>query len=509
MDLEKLVAPGINWLLISAPLLIMAWGVLLMVADLVVDSFRKDDHRQWAAGFSIVGLLLAGALSLYQWVNNITGSTFIPYQETVTEGATIVSAVAPAMVVLDSYAIFLNLLFVACGVFGILISLNYLGKVAIVEKLEYYMLVLFSISGMMLMGMANDLILVFIALELLSIPLYILCGMARPKLESEEAGIKYFLLGAFSSAFLVFGLALVYGATGSTALPTIAANFTGTPIALAGLALILVGLGFKVGAVPFHMWTPDVYEGAPTSVTAFMSVGAKIGGFAALIRFLIATIPAGEAEKWAAAVAILAALTMIVGNVVALAQNNIKRVLAYSSIAHAGYILMAVAANPMNQDNYGVTGALVYMLSYLFTTFGAFAIILMVERNNYEGVSMDDYKGLAKHNLWYALALTLFMLSLTGMPLTGGFIGKYYVFNAAIQGQMYWLAIVGVLTSVVSAYFYLRVVFYMFMYEGETVLEEKMPLTFTVIVAAVVTLFLGIAPMPFITFTQQALLLLQ
>lgn len=482
----EFIAPSVNIAAIMPVFIVASWGIALMVLDMLF----KHDRRQWSAWFSIVGLLLAGAQTIGMW--GYTGGTFTP-------------ADGYPMVVADGFVHFLNLLFVATGVLGILLSLSYLGKTAIVERAEYYMLILFSISGMMLMGAANDLILMFIALELLSMPLYILSAMARPNAESEEAGMKYFLLGAFSSSFLVFGLALIYGATGSTSLPLVAQNFSvSDPIALAGLALSLVGLGFKVGAVPFHMWTPDVYEGAPTAVTAFMSVGAKIGGFAALIRFFIGNLPAGAAEVWVPAMAIMAALTMILGNVVALAQTNVKRMLAYSSIAHAGYILMAIASAPASGQ--GVSAALYYMLAYLFTNMGAFAIIIMVERPNNQGMLVEDYKGLAKNNFGYALLLAYFMLSLTGMPLTGGFLGKFFVFKATLDAGLIWLAVIGALTSVVSAYYYLRVVFYMFMYEGEGTMEAQNPLAWTVGIAAVATILLGLMPAPWLTLATDAVM---
>ena len=477
--------PSINLALILPFVVVVSSGIVLMVLDMLI----KHDHKQWTAWFSIAGLLLAGGITLATW--NTSGGTFTPLG-------------GHPMLVVDGYVHFLNLLFVISGILSILISLSYLGKTAIVERAEYYMLILFSTSGMMLMGAANDLMLVFIALELLSIPLYVLSAMSRPNLESEEAGIKYFLLGAFSSGFLIFGFALIYGATGSMSLPVVAQNFSASdPIALAGLALSLVGLGFKVGVVPFHMWTPDVYEGAPTAVTAFMAVGAKIGAFAALLRLFLGHLPQEAAAVWVPAIAVIAALTMILGNVVALAQTNIKRMLAYSSIAHGGYMMMAVAAGPATGQ--GVSAALYYLLAYLFTSMGAFAIVVMVERPNNEGLQLDDYKGLAKNNLGYALLLTYFMLSLTGMPLTGGFLGKFFVFKASIDAGLIWLALVGALTSVISAYYYLRVVFYMFMVEGEGVLESHAPLAWTVGIAAVATMILGLFPAPWLALTSEAI----
>ena len=355
---------------------------------------------------------------------------------------------------------------------------------------------------MMLMGMANDLILVFVALELLSIPLYILCAFARPRLESEESAMKYFLLGAFSSGFLVFGIALIYGATGATALPAVLAGLSGgSGLGLAGVALLLVGFAFKVAAVPFHSWTPDVYEGAPTVVTAFMSVGAKVGGFAAMMRVFMAAFP-NVADTWVPVLAVLSALTMVVGNVAALGQQNIKRMLAYSSIAHAGYIMMAVAAG----SDLGISAALFYMLAYLFTNMGAFALVAAVERRDGSGLRLEDYKGLAKRHPVIALVLAYFMLSLTGIPPSGGFTGKFFVFQAALEADLLWLTIVGVVTTVVSGYFYLRVVFMMFMFEGEGMIRLRPALGLAVALALIGTLLLGFAPGPWYEMARQAVI---
>jgi NADH-quinone oxidoreductase subunit N len=268
-----------------------------------------------------------------------------------------------------------------------------------------------------------------------------------------------------------------------------------------GAVLILVGLAFKVAAVPFHMWTPDVYEGAPTSVTAFMSVGAKVAGFAALIRIFIYALP-DISEAWVPALAVIAALTMIGGNVIALAQRNVKRMLAYSSIAHAGFIMMGVAAAVESQE--GMSAALFYMLAYLFTNLGAFAIVIAVERKDNQGVLLDDYKGLYKRSPLLALALAYFMLSLTGIPPTGGFTAKFGVFGAVINADMTWLAIIAVITSVISAYFYLRVVFYSFMYDGEGEVIVKPAIAVAVVVALVFTFLLGVYPDPFFEAAREA-----
>jgi NADH-quinone oxidoreductase subunit N len=435
---------------------------------------------------SLVGIVLAFIQTIGLW--GVQRGTFIP------EGGT-------PMVMVDNYSLFINAIILLTAFMTVLISLDYLRK-ADLERGEYYYLMLFSVSGMMLMAMANDLILIFLALELLSIPLYVLSGFARPRLDSEESALKYFLLGAFASGFLVFGIAMVYGATGTTALPEVLDSaVAGSELLFVGAVLILVGLAFKVAAVPFHMWTPDVYEGAPTSVTAFMSVGAKVAGFAALIRIFIYALP-DISEAWVPALAVIAALTMITGNVIALVQRNVKRMLAYSSIAHAGFIMMGVAAAVDSQE--GMSAALFYMLAYLFTNLGAFAIVIAVERKDNQGVMLDDYKGLYKRSPLLALALAYFMLSLTGIPPTGGFTAKFGVFGAVINADMTWLAVIAVITSVVSAYFYLRVVFYSFMYDGEGEVVVKPAIAAAVVVALVLTFLLGVYPEPFFDAAREA-----
>ena len=474
--------PTLNLTIILPVLLVIGWGVALMVLDL----FLAEDKKKWLAWLSLIGLVLALGQSIALWGDSY--ETFIPVGGT-------------AMIVVDNYATFLNVLYLLTGILTILLAVNYLDK-ARLSQCEFYLLILFSISGMMLMGMSNDLIMVFLALELLSIPLYILSGYDRKRNASEESALKYFLLGAFSSGFFMFGIVLMYGATGSTALPVIAANIgEGGALSMGAMALLLVGFGFKVAAVPFHMWTPDVYQGAPTAVTAFMSVGAKIGGFAAMIRLFMGVLPQ-MGDIWVPVIAVLAALTMIVGNVVALAQQNIKRMLAYSSIAHAGYILMAVASN----TDQGVSAALFYMMSYLFTNLGAFAIVIAIERQGNQGLSLDDYKGLAKRSPGLALILAYFMLSLTGVPPTGGFSGKFFVFRSLMDANpdLLWLMIVGVLTSVVSGYFYLRIVYYAFMVDGEGQAEMKPALNTAVTLALVATVILGFLPSYWFELTQAA-----
>jgi NADH-quinone oxidoreductase subunit N len=482
-------APSLNFLLIAPVVVVAGWGMLLMLIELFLPDESQETWLQWVPWLTLAGLLVAFFQTVGLWG---------------FEGGTFALAGGNPMIVVDNFATFLNATFLLTGMITVLISVNYLRRTGL-ERAEFYMLMLFSISGMMLMGMANDLILVFLALELLSIPLYIMSGLAWPRTDSEESAMKYFLLGAFSSGILVFGIALTYGATGSTQLPVVLANIAdGGSLGLAGAAFMLVGFAFKVAAVPFHMWTPDVYQGAPTAVTAFMSVGAKVGGFAAMMRVFVTALPQ-IGETWVTAVAVLSALTLIVGNVVALAQPNIKRMLAYSSIAHAGYIMIAVAASLKSPD--GVSAALFYMLAYLFTNLGAFAVVIAVERKTNEGVELDDYKGLARRSPLLALAMAYFMLSLTGVPPTGGFSGKFYIFRAALEADLLWLAIVGVITSVISGYYYLRVVFLMYMSDGEGEVVDGWGLnTAAVALTVLATLILGFLPGTWFDVVREAAL---
>jgi NADH-quinone oxidoreductase subunit N len=369
---------------------------------------------------------------------------------------------------------------------------------------------MFSISGMMLMAMAADLIVIFLALELLSIPLYILAGFARPRSESEEAAIKYFLLGAFASGFVVYGVAVTFGASGYTGLAKIfqavQAGTVDLTLLAIGAALILVGLGFKVAAVPFHMWTPDVYQGAPSSVTAFMAVGAKIGGFAALLR-IFATSLGVLAVDFTIVLWWLAVLTMILGNVVAIAQKNIKRMLAYSSIAQAGFILMALV--PYGQEEVledAVAAALLYLLAYALMNFAAWAVVITMEKAEGKGLQLSDYAGLGRKYPILAAIMTVAMLSFTGIPPTLGFIGKFYLFRSVVGAGFVWLAIIGVLTSLVSAYYYLRVVIYMYMQSGEPVAQRDTWVYLTAGITGLGIIVFGIFSLPLLNWAYQAAL---
>lgn len=460
------------------------WASMLLVLDLFIPRGSKG----LTAFLAAVGLGLTLGITLVQ-----AGSSSLGFN---------------GMVVLDGFSVFLNALLLVSGLLGIALAYGYVRRMGL-ERGEYYTLMLFSVVGMMLMVQAADLIVVFIALELLSIPLYVLAAFNNRRPESEEAGLKYFLLGAFSTGFVVYGIALVFGAAGSTSLygiVTAAASSAPTLLLSIGAALILVGFGFKVAAVPFHMWTPDVYQGAPTAVTAFMSSGAKIAGFAALLRVFAIAFPSLTADL-TPILAALAALTMIIGNLIAVSQNNIKRLLAYSSIAHAGYILMAFVpyGNPQVMP-VSVAAGLFYLVAYAVTNFGAWGVVIALEKEDGKGLEISDYAGLFWKNRPLAIAMTIFLLSLIGFPPTIGMVGKFYLFRAVIDGGFVWLAIVGVLTSLVSAYYYLRVVVTMFMQEGEPQAASEFWLNFTWGMTALVTVIVSFVPQLLFEWASNAVL---
>lgn len=468
---------------ILPPLVLMVGSLIILLADL----FIPRPLKSITALLSIATLAISMLTLPFLWGMRLTGFS--------------------GMTSLDGYALFLDGLVAVIGIIVLLLTLRYNHDRGIMRG-EFYPLLLLSISGMMLMAHSVNLLMVFIAIELLSIPLYILCGIARPRADSEESALKYFLLGSFASGFLVYGIALVYGATGSTALSAItsaitAGGFDQTLYLYGGIALLLVGLGFKVAAVPFHMWTPDVYDGAPTTVTAFMATATKVAGFAALLRvFLFGLAPL--ITTWQPIIAALAVLTMLIGNIIALAQTNLKRMMAYSSIAHAGYVLIGVAAG----NEMGVVGVLFYLSSYAFTTLAAFAVMTYMGNVNGEDQSISAYAGLIHRKPVAALVMALAMFSLTGIPPTAGFAGKYFLFQSAISSGLVAVAIVGVLTSVISAYFYLRVVVTMFMRD-----PEMQPAVFgasnwgrNVAIAITVagTILLGVLPAPLLDIITQA-----
>jgi len=478
--------PSTDYEVLTPYILLTVWACILLLVDLFIPKGRKGI----TALLSALGLGLTLSFTLIQIGKEQVGFN--------------------GMVVVDGFSIFINVLLLISGLLGVALAYGYVKRMGI-ERGEYYILLLFSVTGMMLMAQAADLIIVFLALELLSIPLYVLAAFAHPKLESEEAGMKYFLLGAFSTGFVVYGVALIFGATQSTSLVAIvesASHSSSNLLLTIGAALLLVGFGFKVAAVPFHMWTPDVYQGAPTAVTAFMSSGAKIAGFAALLRVFATAFPSIATDMtgvlWA-----LAALTMIVGNIIAISQTDIKRLLAYSSIAHAGYILMAFVpyGNPDPKiASTAVAAGLFYLVSYAVTNFGAWGVVIALEKKEGKGLAIEDYAGLGKKHPALAAAMTVFILSLIGFPPTLGMVGKFYLFRSAIDGGFTGLAIIGVLTSLISAFYYLRVVVNMYMKEGDPAVEQETWLGFTTGAMAVVTVVVSLVPQFLFAWASSAVL---
>lgn len=480
--------PQIDLILIAPMLTVFGWATALLLIDVF---FVPDDQKKITGYLALVGLAVAALIAVPLW--NRTGVTF------------------SGMVVLDNFALTLNWIFLLVGALSIALALDYLPRQGI-EQGEFYPLIMFATGGMLLLAQATDLIVVFLGIELLSITLYILTGFAYPRIASEEAGMKYLLLGAFAAGFFVYGIALIFGATGTVNLARIGAyvaqpgfSVVDNPLLLAGAGLVLVAFGFKIALVPFHMWTPDVYEGSPTPVAAFMSVGTKGAALAALLRIFEIALPELR-EVWLPVLGGLAVLTMAVGNIGAIAQNNVKRMLAYSSVGHAGYIVLGIlAATPR-----GTEAFLFYLLAYALTNLGAFAVLIVLEQRGEAAWSMDDFAGLWQRQPYLAVAMALFMLSLAGVPPTAGFVGKFFVFTAAWEAGLGWLALVGVLTSAIAAFFYLRIIITMFMREP---VREVQPLLFRglavgIVVAVIGVVGLGLAPMPFINLVQQSVIAL-
>jgi len=461
-------------------LIVIGTGIVVLLLDLV----PPRDSKAHLGTLALAGLVGALLTSMMRW-----GADGRAFRD---------------MVVLDQLALFFHVAITYAAALVILLSVDYLRRTG-AESGEYYALVLFSTSGMLLLTSAGDLIVVFLAVELMSLSLYVLSGLFTRRREGPEASMKYFLLGVFASAFLLYGIALVYGATGTTNFERIAAAVAGRPhdpLFMVGLGLLMVGFGFKVSSVPFHMWVPDVYQGAPTSVTAFIATGSKAAVFAVLIRLIIAAFRAFQAD-WAMLLWVLAVLTMTVGNVVAVAQSNLKRMLAYSSIAHVGYMLVGLVAGGTS----GAAAVLFYLLAYVFTTVGTFGVITMCERAGHEAVEVDDYAGLARRSPLLALVLSLFLLSLVGIPPLAGFVGKFYVFGSAVRAGYIGLAVIAVLNSAIAAYYYLRVIVYMYMREpgdDSAVYAPSFAGALALTIALVGIVLLGVAPAPFADLAQAA-----
>ena len=411
---------------------------------LLVDLFAVKKNRSLTlAVTTIIGLLLA------------------MYSETLLHGKDITGFYGT--VVADDFSILFEFIYMSVAIITVFVSRHYIAENEM-NFGEYYVLLLTAVSGMMFMTSGLDLLVIFIGLEIMSISSYILVGMKRKVAMANEAALKYLLLGAFSTGFLLYGISLLYGATGSTLLPTIISeiqqNGSGNPLVIVGMALVVVAMSFKIAIVPFHMWTPDVYTGAPTPVTGFLSGAAKAAGFAVFIRVLMTGIPL-EGANWENILWLLAVLTMTVGNVMALRQNEVKRMLAYSSIAHAGYVLVAVVVGSTS----AISGVIFYSCAYALMGTGAFGILTIRDAGRIPR-TFDDLAGYGKRNPTLALLMSLFIFSLVGLPLTGGFIGKFQIFSAALQEGWIWLTVIAILNSALSVYYYLRVVMFMYMREG-------------------------------------------
>jgi NADH-quinone oxidoreductase subunit N len=474
--------PEINLIPLLPAIIPAVTAMLIMLADALLPAMRKS----WLCVVALAGL---GAAAF---------STFKLY------GAE--QSAFNHSVIADNLSIGIALVVLIAAFVTVLLSIDYLNARNL-DFGEYLALLLGAASGMILMALANDLIVIFLGLELFSLPLYVLCAFWRTNTMSLEAGMKYFLLGAFSSAFFLYGIALVYGATGTTHLEIIrtATGASGNPLFLMGVGLLLVGFGFKVGLVPFQWWMPDVYEGAPTPITAFMSVATKSAAFAAFFRAFLVAVPPG-AFDWRMVVAILAVLTMTIGNVAALTQTNIKRMLAYSSIAHAGYILIALVAG----GEAGISAALFYFAAYAVMNLAAFGGVIALGQDERERITFSDLSGAAQQKPWAAAALAVALLSLAGFPPFAGFVAKFFVFGAAVNAGYVWLAVLGVLNSLVSVYYYLGPVVRMYMNppaEGWTQTPARTPsvLVVTVVVVVLLTIGLGLFPSEVIHFAQAAI----
>jgi NADH-quinone oxidoreductase subunit N len=507
-DVPNIATPSVDWLAVGPEVALAAAAVAIVLLRSIVRRGRWVYPASIVLAFS--GVTAAAALLVRQW------------SEFQDHGA--ITTIA-GMLRVDGFGVFLGGVVVAATALALLLSVSYIQRERL-EGPEYLALVLLSATGMLAMTTANDLVIVFLALEILSIPLYVLAAFDRRRLASQEAGIKYFVLGAFSSAVFLYGVALVYGATGTTSLTGIsrflAANTVlDEGVLLIGLGLLLVGLGFKVAAVPFHMWTPDVYQGAPTPVTAFMSSATKVAGFAALLRVFQVSFPLFR-NDWRPAVGALAILSLVIGSVVALVQDDVKRMLAYSSIAHAGYILIGFAAAAVSNGGAsarGLQSALFYLLVYAFMTIGAFAVVTVVARSSHDARhTLSEYRGLATERPALAALLAFFLLAQAGVPFTGGFVAKLQVFAAAVDARQYYLAIVGVVAAVVAAFFYLRVVVTMYTggeepadaaEPGRRPLRVDPPAAAVLAVTAAFTLVLGILPGAFLDIAKDATFLIR
>jgi NADH-quinone oxidoreductase subunit N len=465
-------------------------ALLLLLADLVVPR-DKQSVLAWVA----LSVLAA------------TGAALVPVADAHVQ-------ISHGLISVDRFALFFKVIFLGSAALTVLMSVKYL-DVEGTRAGEYYFLILCATLGMMFMAGGTDLITLFIGLETMAIAFYILAGFLKPSRRSNEAAVKYFLLGAFSLGILLYGMSLLYGLSGTTNLRSIATALVGQerdPRLVLAVILVVAGMGFKIAAVPFHMWAPDVYEGAPTPVTGFLSVGSKAASFAMLLRIFVESLPAmrltsaaglgGSPIGWSTLFYVLAVVSMTVGNFAALTQSNLKRMLAYSSIAHAGYVLIGVVAGTTR----GFTAMLVYLFLYAFMQLGAFAVLAMLRRTDSIGDELKDLNGLYFRNPFAAVAMLLFMLSLGGVPPMAGFWGKFWLFGAAIESGYVWLAVIGVLNSAVSLYYYVRIVVYMWLKNEPTGTAPITSPTYAVVlgVAVLAMILLGVYPQPLFQFAQSS-----
>jgi NADH-quinone oxidoreductase subunit N len=468
--------PQASWGAVLPLLLLGGTGLLVLILDPLLSPAGRDR----LPALSLAGVLATALAVLGNW----------RHPEIAFGG----------MLAADQFAAACNLVFLLVAALTLLISMSYIKRTGL-EHGEYSALLIFATLGMMVMAGSLDLMTIFLGLETLSIALYVLAGFLREQARSNESALKYLLLGAFASGFFLYGIALVYGATGSTNLPRVrealALGQVQSPTLLTiGMGLLVVGFAFKVAAVPFHMWAPDVYEGAPTTVTAFMIAGTKAAAFAAFLRVLLTALPSLQPD-WGRVLWVLAILSMTVGNVVAIAQTRLKRMLAYSSIAHAGYLLVALATG----TKLGSASILFYLVAYTCMNLGAFGVMLALTKGSQERLALEDYAGLGLRRPVLGAAMALFMFSLAGVPPTAGFMGKLYIFSAAVQANQIGLAIIGVLNSVISAFYYLRVTVLMYMSPGapDIPAERTAPaLVLALALAAAGTLLLGVLPSRFL-----------
>jgi len=463
------------------------WAMLVLLLDVFQKGERSEASSPGIAWITLLGVLLAAAANL--WL------------------LTLREASPAGVIAIDSFRVFSNFLFLLAAALFVLISTRYLEQ----EHLrlgEIYVLVLLATVGMMIFAGSRDLMVIFLGLELMSVPVYVLTGVNRRSARSAEGALKYFLLGAFSSAFFLFGIAMTYGGTRSTNLTLIAAaigvdGLGANALVKIGMALLAVGFGFKVAAVPFHMWTPDAYEGAPAPITGFMAAGVKAAAFAAFLRVFLTAFP-GLWETWGAMVFWLAILTMVGANLIALVEPNVKRMLAYSSISHAGYLLVALAA----ASAVGAASFLFYLVVYTLMTMGAFAVLLAVAGPGEEWLDVESYAGLGWRNPMLGVVMTVFLLSLAGFPFTGGFIGKVFILRAAVEKGFVVLAVVLVLASLVSYWYYLRVAWYMWFREATadspTVPAVPLGLRIALVAAAAAVVLLGVFPGAFLSLAERS-----